>query len=187
MHKLGIGQSRADAAFDLFERQIGCDQGRQAVDVAEVQDLEQLLPRPLGGVLGSEIIEDEQGCLADLFEALLKSHVFCVVGEAQRIEHVRHSQEERRDAQADALIGDGRRQVGLAAAVGAAQQQPSTQVVGVVLADLIRLLERLLMERRQVWAPVRVESIEGHVLQLGQVAQAVQLLPRLLPNLRLTA
>jgi len=77
-----------------------------------IDDLEELLLRPRGGVLRAKIVHDQQGNGADLGDALFKAGIGGVaVRETQPVQQVRHGQEERADAHADSLVGDSRGEV----------------------------------------------------------------------------
>ena len=76
----------------------------------------------------AEIIQHQKFRRPDLLKALFKSGVITVVGKAQRVQQVGHRQEKSRHAHLHGIVGDGRRQVGLAAAVSAHQQQPAVEL-----------------------------------------------------------
>ena len=58
--QLGVFEARANAPLDLLQQQVGGHYQGQAVDVAEVDDLEQLFLRPRGGVVRAKIVHHQQ-------------------------------------------------------------------------------------------------------------------------------
>jgi hypothetical protein len=124
-HHLRVEEARADPPVDLFQRQVGRDDRREAVGVAMVEDLEQLLARPIGGVLRSEVIEDQKRRLAHLLKAVVEGRLFIAVGRPERIQQVGHSDEKGGDTQSDAGVGDGGGEVGLPAAVPSLNEEPA--------------------------------------------------------------
>ena len=72
-YHFGVQQPGAYTPFDLLHGKVGGDHQGELVDVPVVQNLEELLLRPAGGVLCAEIIQDQQRGPADRFEPLFKS------------------------------------------------------------------------------------------------------------------
>ena len=124
-----VRQPRPDARLDLIQREIGGDDGRQLIDVAIVDDLEQFLLRPAGGILCAKVVQHQELGIADVVEAFFEGGVLAGVGEAQRIQQIGHGQEESWHAHADGVVGDGRRQMCLPGTISALQQQPAVQVI----------------------------------------------------------
>jgi hypothetical protein len=129
-HQLGILQPRADALFDLFQAEIGGDHRRQPVDVAIIDDLEELFLRPTGRILRAEIIQHQQAHVFDLLKAFFEGRFGISVGKTQRIEHIWHGDEEGWHTQADGEIGDRGCQVRFSTTIAALQQQPARQSLG---------------------------------------------------------
>ncbi len=118
-HQFRVLQAGTDARFDLVQRQVGGHHQRQAVDVTVVDDLEEFFLRPGGGILRAEIVQHQKLGSSDLFEALFEGGVIAVIGEAQGVEQVGDSEEKGRHAHLHGIVGNGGRQVGLAAAIAA--------------------------------------------------------------------
>src|SRR6478609_7510639 len=111
-----------------------------------VQDLEQLLARPLGAALRAKVVEDEQRRCLHRFEQLVIRDV--AAGRerrAQMIEQVGDDRKENLTAEFDASIGDRRGQVRLATPGWPAEQQPRRRIVGVFAAPLQGLSEGTLV------------------------------------------
>lgn len=126
--QVGVLQAGTDAGFKVVQRLVAGNDRWKLVDVAVVDDLEELFLRPGGRVLGAEVVHDQKRNRADLGEAVFKAGIGGVaVGEAQPVEQIGHGEEERADAHAHRLVGDCRCEVGLAAAVGAGEQQPAVE------------------------------------------------------------
>ena len=141
--QFGIRQPRADALVDLVQQQIAGHDRRQLVDVAVVDDLEELFLRPARGILGAKVVQHQQLRRADLVKALLEGRILAVVGGAQRVEQVRNRQEERRHTHADRKVRGRGRQVRLAASGTALQEQPAVQILGVVPGLVVGHLQRV--------------------------------------------
>jgi len=73
--QVGVLQARTDARFEVGQGLIAGDDGGQMVDVAVIDDLEELFLRPRCGVLRAKIVHDQQGDGADLGDALFKAGV----------------------------------------------------------------------------------------------------------------
>ena len=112
-----------------------------------------------------------------MLESILEVRVLAIEGRAQRVEQIRCGQEERGDAERDALIGDGRRQVRLAAAVASPEQQPSVEGVGEVPTGLEGAFQRLLVIGGEVRPATRQERLECHLLKIVEMAEPIELLP----------
>src|SRR3972149_1444379 len=136
-----------------------------------VEDLEELLTRPLGGVVRAEVVEDQEWGAADPFEGLFEGCVFGVERGAQRVQQTGDGQEKRRYADLDRFVGDGRRQVRLAGTKGARQQEPALQGPGVSPAGFVGAAQRLLLLFADPRAAVRAEGREGQVPELIEPAQ----------------
>ena len=109
----------------------GGDDGGQLGAVAVVEELVQLLLGPGGAALGSQVVQDQQGGALHVLEELVVGHLAVrAEGGAQVVQQVRHHHEEGLLPGRDSLVGDGRRQVGLAAAAGAQQHQPALGATG---------------------------------------------------------
>ena len=105
--QVGILQARTDARFKIGQRLIAGDHGWQLVDVAVIDNLEQLFLRPLGCVLRAKVIHNQQRYAADLSDAVLEAGIGGIaVRETQPIQQVWHGQEECADAHPHRLVGD---------------------------------------------------------------------------------
>ncbi len=140
-HEAHIREARADALIHVREQPaVGGDDGGHAIVVAIVDDLEELLGGPGGGVLGAEVVEHEHARLAHLVEEFVVGHLAAGrEGGAQVIEQVRHDAEKDRLAAGEARVGDGSGEMRLANAIAAAEHQPAVWVLSVALRDLQRL------------------------------------------------
>ncbi len=174
VHPLGIREARTDPAFDLLQPQIGGDHRRQIVEIAVIQQLEEFFLRPGGGVLGAEIVQHQQRHLPDFVEAGREAVVGTFEGSPQPIEQVRRGEEQRGDAVIDGEIGDGRRQMGFAAAEPAFQQEPSLARLAKKRGEVVGQLERRFRHRAERHPPLRGKGFERHVLQLLEIAEPVQ-------------
>ena len=139
-----------------------------------VDDLEELLLGPGRRALGAQVVQDEHGRGAHLFEELVVVHIGGrLVGGAQVIEQVGHDDEERRDAVLQAAVGDGGADVRLAAARGAHQHQPALGVLGERFGVLDAALEARLIARIGA-AAATDQVIEGEAGERPQVAVALE-------------
>ncbi len=90
------------------------------------------------------------------------------------VEQIRHYQEDSRVASANHFVGNGSSQMGFARSVGASQQQPPFRSRGKAAGDLERSSQKRSINLRNV-ATVSIESGEGHLLKMRQVADPHQL------------
>ncbi len=70
------------------------------------------------------------------------------------------------------LVGDGRRQVGFAAAVAAQKHQPALGFIGIVADGLVDLaqINAFLLSQSQAIRQKTVEVVTGHSIQVTQCA-----------------
>src|SRR5450759_4098018 len=115
--QVGVFQTGANAPVDLVRLLVGGDYSCQVIDVAVVDDLEQLFLGPGGGVLGAQVIQHQQADVADFVESIFKGRIRTVVGKTQPVQKVGNGQEKGRYAQADVVIGNGGSQVSFSAAI----------------------------------------------------------------------
>ena len=78
-----VFQARTDAAFDRFERQIGCYNQRKLINIAVIDDLEEFFLCPGGRILSSKVIQYQERSGSDSFKSIFKADLWIVVGEAQ--------------------------------------------------------------------------------------------------------
>lgn len=99
-----------------------------------VDHLEQLFFGPGGPAGGIEVIEDKEGRVADLFEKLVEAKVIAagVVAGAEMVQQVRDNHVERRAAKLDAPVGQGGREVCLAAPRRPGEDEPALGGLGVL-------------------------------------------------------
>src|SRR5947209_7309229 len=87
--KVGVAQAGADAGVEAVEVYVGGDDRGQAVVVAIVEYLVELLDGPGSGLLGPEVIDDEEVDRAYLLEALVVGDVASGgVGGTQLVEQI---------------------------------------------------------------------------------------------------
>src|SRR5215211_8276202 len=92
--EVGIEQTGEDSLVDLVVALVGGHDRQQPLDVAVVDDLVELLPGPGGGVLGSQIVEHQQGGAANLVEAVVVGDAPCRVERgAQVVEEIGYDRE----------------------------------------------------------------------------------------------
>ena len=89
---------------------------------SEIDNLEKFFPSPTGSILRAKIIQHQQIGIADLFKTFLKRCVRAIISKAQRIQQIRDSQKERRNAHLYGKIGNRRCQVCLAATITTLQK-----------------------------------------------------------------
>ena len=127
----GVHQARAQALVELVGREVRRDDRGQAHVEAVVDDLEQLLLRPRRRRLRAQIVEDEDGRVADALEQLVVAHLGAgAVGGAQVVEEVGHDHEKRRLAAFDDAVHSCGGDVRFAAAAGAGEQHPAVGRLG---------------------------------------------------------
>ena len=73
-YEVHIHQPAAHARLDTLKFHIAGNDGGQRGVVAMVDDLVQFFLRPLSGVLGAQVVQDEKGCVASLLEKIVVSH-----------------------------------------------------------------------------------------------------------------
>ena len=137
-----IEDARRQFGVELFDGP-GCgDDGWQPGDIAMVDDLVELFARPGRGAFGAQVVQHEQRRSSDFLKAFVVAHgagrIECC---AEVIEQVRHNYKEHRVALVIPMIGDGRCQMRLAAAVGTGEQQPIARLGGKVLRQRERPIE----------------------------------------------
>ncbi len=147
------------------------DDNREAVDIAVIEDLEQLLLGPGGGILGAEIVQDQQRCVADLFEAFFEGGFGALIGEAQPVQQVGDGEKQGGDAQLDGLVGDSSGQVGLAAAVITQEEQPALERGGKLAGVVVGALERSCLLISHPNPALRAEGLKGQPLERVEVAE----------------
>ena len=72
------------------------------------------------------------------------------------------------------MVGDCRRQVGLAAAVTAQQQQPTLHRAGKLDRHAVRILKRVALDLFQPHSALRVKGFKGFIAKCRQVAALPQ-------------
>ena len=87
-NEVGVLNPGADSAIEIVNYHVAGDHGRQLVHIAVIDDLEDLFLGPGGGVLGAEIVQDQQGDLSNFFKALLKAHLRAAIGKPQPVQQV---------------------------------------------------------------------------------------------------
>jgi len=137
--------------------------------------------------LGAEIIEHEQGGIADLFKALFEGCILAVVGKTERIEQVGDGEKKGGDTHTDGIVGNGSGEVGLAAAVPALQKQPTFQAGSIMVGLVISPFKGIGLELANALLPAGLKSLEGEAAQLIQVAERIKALTDGLGNLDVAA
>ena len=139
----GVLNPRAHAALEALHQPRGRDHGRQLRVVAVRQNLVQLLLGPGAGGLRAEVVEHQhlgvanrrkQGVVGDL---ALRAE-----GRAQMVQEVGDKDPQRRRVALQQRIDDGGRQVRLATARGAGQDEPAGRGRGERLGQPQRLGQR---------------------------------------------
>src|SRR4051794_34957527 len=124
--EVGIEQTREDSLVDLVVTLVRGHDRRQPLDVAVIDDLVELLPRPGGSVLGSQVIEHEQRGAANLIEAVVVGDApRRVEGSAQVVKEIGHDREVDAPVALPDLQRRGDREVGLANTDATAQVEPA--------------------------------------------------------------
>ena len=151
---------------------IGRHHGRQAMVIAIVEDLVQLLLRPWGAVVRAQIVQDEQARVRGSRRAARRSRFRCSARtpRSQVVEQVGHHDEQRRVAEVDIEVGDGSREVRLARAIAAVQHQPALRLLRVAQAEVVRGRAQLSPCHCGQARAIRQECIERHPLQRREVA-----------------
>ncbi len=173
MHQVRICQPRTDTDVYCFQFEIRGDHGRQAGVVSIVKYLEEFFLRPLGAALRAQVIQDEQRCVTYLVEALVVGGgAVRAIRRAQVVQQVRYDDEQRWPSACYLLVGDGRRQVGLATAVTTQEHQPSLGFIGIVVDGLVDLaqINAFLLSQSQAIRQKTVEGVTGQSVQVAQCA-----------------
>ena len=132
VHQHLVLQAAAQARVEVLQPLVRGDDGGELCVVAVVQQLEELLLRPRRAALAAQVVQDEQRRRAHHLEELVVGSIALGAERGpQMVQQVRHDHEDDRLAQRQALVGDGRGQVRLAAAVGPGQQEPAFGIPGV--------------------------------------------------------
>ena len=172
--QFAILQPRAHPPIELDQVEIGGDDGRELLDIAVIDDLVELLLRPGGGVLGTEVIQHQQADIPDLLETALKRGFRGIVGRPQPVQQVWHSEEEGGHTETDHEIRHRGRKVGLAASIAASEQQPARQVLRVLTRLIEGQLQGVFLRFAKPKPSAGIEVFEGHIPEGIQVAQAVE-------------
>jgi len=166
--RVGVGDASDDArvgGLELVNGLVGGDDGREAGDRAVVHDLVELFLGPWRCRLRAEVIEDQQAGVAHLFEEFVVADFLTRrEGCAEVVEKVGHDGEEDGSAAAEGAIGDGRREVSFAAAVGALEDEPAGGLIRIGHGGPERAIERLTLFR----AEARATEVEVAELHLGE-------------------
>ena len=166
-----IRKARADARFDLVQRDVGSHHQRQAVDVAVVYNLKEFFLCPGSGRLRTEVIQHQQGRCADLLEPLLKGDILRVEGKPQQVQQIGNGQEECRHPHAHCKVGNRSRQMGLAAAIPSLQKQPALERAGVLAGGIVGNFKRARLAFSQANLAAWLKRIESQVFKFIQMAK----------------
>ncbi len=128
----GVGQAGGEAVIEGFGRGRRREDGGQGKVEAVVDDLVELFAGPGRAGRCVEVIEDEQRGVADLLEDAVEGELFVVgvVARAKVVEEVGDDHEEDGVSKGDAVVGEGRGEVGLARTGGAGEHEPAGRVLG---------------------------------------------------------
>ena len=111
--------------------------------------------------MSPEVVQNQQRCITYLVEELVIGHFTIGIKRCpQVVEKVRGSDIESRKAVIDALIDDSRRQMGLTAAAGTAQNQPTLRLGGECFSCLVSTTELLLAPRIAAFS-TRLHVVKG--------------------------
>ncbi len=134
----------------------------------------ELLSCPLRTGLRSQVIEDEQRCVANLLEQFIVRNVAVrIEGRTQMVEQVRCRNIESVVPLLDSVIGYRRRQVGLAATARAGQHQPPLRF----LCENPGCLEcfPVISDIARITPPaIGIQRIETYIRQPAEIAVAAQ-------------
>ena len=173
---IGVHHARADAHIDLLQPVIGGNYSRQTGVIAMVEDLEELFLGPGGAALGAQIIKNEQGGVAHLVKPfVVRRRAIGRKGSAQVVQQVRDDDKEHRQPALDGPVGNGCRQVGLAAAILAKQDEPTLRVLRIPLGHVVSETQGGRLVGRESVA-IRHKVGKGQARQVIEVAQGSQLL-----------
>lgn len=120
-----------------------CDYHRETRVVSMIDELRELIDCPSSRGLCPEVVEDEKRRILDLAEAfVVRDRALRREGGTKMIEQIGDSYKEARPTHCNTLIGNGSREVGLAAAMHSQQNKPALRILG-ELASLFQCLAEI--------------------------------------------
>ena len=119
-----------------------------------------------------------------MLKAGFKAAFGVVVSKAKAIQQVGHGEEKGGNATVDAIIGNCRGEMGLAAPIPPHQQQPALRVFGKLAREVVGAFNGLSLLGSDANPSPRVESFKSEVPQFVKVAHGKQALAARLLNRR---
>ena len=172
--QVGIMQTAAQPWLQIINALVGGDHRWQACAVAMVEQLKEFFLRPRRAALGAQVIQDEQRRVAQLLKEFIIAHfALRVIGGAQMVKQIGNDHKDGWFAHCHARIGNRRRQMGFATAIGAGDHQPAFWLLGIIDTGVIGAVN-IIGDGGWQMGRLLDKGLEGKPLQRSQTAAFLQ-------------